>query len=207
MSELYVQYGCGMCAPPSWVNFDASPTVRFERIPLLGRLYKKNAVRFPDNVRYGDIVRGLPIKPESCDGIYCSHVLEHLAYEDCLAALRNTFLYLKPGGIFSAVVPDLEQLIRGYLRNSLESPAVWLMKTTQLGRDRRPRGFRELLVAYLGNSAHLWMWDERSLANALRETGFRDIRRVSFGDSPDPRFVDVEDSARFESCLAMQCTK
>ncbi|MCP5113600.1 MAG: hypothetical protein GY953_22435, partial [bacterium] len=51
---LYVHYGCHFTAPDGWLNFDASPTLRFERFPILGRLYTKNESRFPPNVRYGD---------------------------------------------------------------------------------------------------------------------------------------------------------
>src|SRR5882724_7131927 len=36
LSAEYVHYGCLFCAPESWLNFDASPTLRFERIPILG---------------------------------------------------------------------------------------------------------------------------------------------------------------------------
>ena len=57
MSGLYVQYGCGFSAPEGWKNFDASPTLQFERLPVIGRLFTKNASRFPENVRYGDIVK------------------------------------------------------------------------------------------------------------------------------------------------------
>ena len=60
MKPLYVQYGCGWCAPEGWLNFDASPTLRFERLPMLGGLYTRNAERFPAAVRYGDIVRYRP---------------------------------------------------------------------------------------------------------------------------------------------------
>jgi hypothetical protein len=86
-SALYVQYGCSFSAPEGWLNFDASPTLRFERIPLLGKLYTKNESRFSPEVRYGDIVRGLPLEPSSVDGLYASHVLEHLSFEDCRLAL------------------------------------------------------------------------------------------------------------------------
>ena len=86
-----VQYGCAWSAPENWANFDCSPTLRFEKIPFIGKLYTKNEHRFPDNVRYGDIVKGLPISNNSCDFIYCSHVLEHLSLNDCRRALRNTY--------------------------------------------------------------------------------------------------------------------
>ena len=80
MNKLYVQFGCGLSAPKEWLNFDSSLTLRFEKIPLLGKLYSKNEFRFPSNVLFGDIVKGLPkIMNNSCDGIYCSHILEHLS--------------------------------------------------------------------------------------------------------------------------------
>lgn len=207
LDDIYVQYGCGFSAPAGWLNYDASPTLRFERLPILGRLYSRNARRFPDNVRYGDIVRGLPHAPDSCRGIYCSHVLEHLAYEDCLTGSRNTLGYLRPGGTFRLVLPDFEKLVRAYLANTSEAPAKWFMQVSGLGRVRRPRGLKELIVSWLGNSAHLWMWDEKSMASALREIGFRKIRRAAFGDADDPKFREVEESVRFEDCLAMDCSK
>lgn len=105
---IYVHYGCHHCASPEWLNFDASPTLRLERLPVVGRLVRKNARRFPANVIYGDIVLGLPVSPDSCNGVYCSHVLEHLALEDCRRALLNTHRIMKRGGIFRMVLPDLE---------------------------------------------------------------------------------------------------
>lgn len=78
----YVQYGCGLSAPNEWQNFDASPTLRFERLFLIGHLYTKSKSRFPKNVKYGDIVKGLPVFIDSCKGVYCSHILEHLSLSD-----------------------------------------------------------------------------------------------------------------------------
>ena len=98
---MYVQYGCGWTAPETWTNFsDASPTLRWERIPLLGKLYTKNPRRFPPNVLYGNIVKGLPISDCSCRGVYASHVLEHLTLNEFRVALDNTYKILGNGGIF-----------------------------------------------------------------------------------------------------------
>ena len=200
---MYMQYGCGWCAPVSWVNFDASPTLRFERIPIVGRIYTKNVARFPKNAAYGDIVRGLPIARASCTAIYCSHVLEHLALEDFHRALNNTFSYLAPGGTFRLVVPDMEQLARDYLSSG---DCMRFIEQSFLGRKRRPRGLR-MIFALLGNSDHLWMWDERSMRKALQEHGFIDIRRAVFGDAADLRFREVEEKSRFDGCLAMECRR
>src|SRR5579884_2937348 len=113
--SLYVQYGCGFCAPEEWVNFDASMTLRWERLPLIGKTYTKNSQRFPSNVRYGNIVKGLPICSATCCGVFASHVLEHLSLADFHKALQNTVRILRPGGIFRLVVPDLEWAARDYL--------------------------------------------------------------------------------------------
>jgi len=187
------------------MNFDCSPTLRFERIPIIGRIYTRNSKRFPANVRYGDIVAGLPIPKHGCQGIYCSHVLEHLALEDFDIALRNTHDYLAAGGTFRFVLPDLEQLARSYLADADALAALHFMEESLLGRKHRSRGLQGLFSSWLGNSSHLWMWDEKSMALKLAEHGFAKIRRAAFGDAADKAFCEVEDKARFEGCLAMQC--
>lgn len=207
MSGEYVQYGCGWSAPDGWLNFDASPTLRFERLPFVGRLYTRNAKRFPTNVRYGDIVKGLPIPRESCRGIYCSHVLEHLALADFDIALTHTYDYLKAGGTFRFVLPDLEQLAREYLADEDPLATCRFMEASCLGKKQRVRGLRGFLVGWLANSAHLWMWDEKSMTNQLHNHGFKRIRRAHFGDADDKTFNEVEDRGRFNGCLAMQCVK
>ena len=97
--KSYVQYGAGNKAVQGWLNFDSSPTLRIQKLPCIGRLLRSrlNCI-FDDNVLYGDIVKGLPIKSNSVDGLFCSHVLEHLSYADFSFALNNSFKYLKRGG-------------------------------------------------------------------------------------------------------------
>ena len=209
---LCVQYGCGFNAPPGWVNFDSSPTLRFERLPFIGGTYTRNATRFPPAVRYGDIVKGLPIEPNSVDKLYASHVLEHLAHEDAVIALKNSHLILKSGGIFRVIVPDLTVRVRKYLSDvGSVSAAPEFLDSTLLGRRSRARGILNIASTVLGNSNHLWMWDEPSLTHALKMAGFSDIRRCTFGDSGDSDFVQVEQMERFIAGdiveLALQCKK
>jgi predicted SAM-dependent methyltransferase len=208
--NMYVQYGCQWCAPDSWINFDASPTLRFERFPLVGKLYTKNRNRFPDNVRYGDVVRGLPVPDESCDGVYCSHVLEHLSLEDFDKAIRETFRILKPGGIFRLVVPDLQIHAETYLEelhNNDSEANCHFMTSTCLGVEKRRRNLTHFLYDWLGNSRHLWMWDYRSLEYKLKQHGFEAIGRAQFNDCDDPAFRAVENEGRFEGACAVQATR
>jgi len=206
-NEVYVQYGCGWSAPAGWRNFDASPTLRFERLPLIGHLYQKNKQRFPENVEYGDIVKGLPLPANSCDGVYCSHVLEHLSLQDFRTAVRNTLRILKPGRTFRLVVPDLEICCRNYLEDARPDAAIRFLQDTCLGEERRPRSLRGFMSTWLGNSKHLWMWDLRSIVAELQGAGFTRIRRAGFGDSGNAMFALVEERSRWDGCLGVECVK
>jgi SAM-dependent methyltransferase len=206
----YVQYGCGWCAPEQWLNFDASPTLRFERLPLIGKIYTRNARRYPENVRYGDVARGLPLAGSSCLGVYCSHVLEHLSLEAFDRAIAETFRILAPGGIFRLVVPDLEEAAREYLeavRLGVGTGNSSFMRMTNLGVERRSMNPLSWLSALLGNSRHLWMWDYPSLMAKLAEHGFEQVRRAKFNDCEDPAFRAVENDSRFERACAIQAKK
>ena len=206
-NSLYIQYGCGMSAPQGWINYDASPTLRFERLPFIGKLYTKNNKRFPDNVEYGDIVKGLPLSPDSCTAIYCSHVLEHLALYDLRKALQNTHRILRPGGLFRFILPDLEYMARNYINDASYNASLIFMRETLLGLEKRDRSIKEFLSAWFGNSRHLWMWDYKSITRELEVTGFIEIRKAEFGDSLDPMYIDVEDKNSWENCLAVECKK
>jgi len=207
--SLYVQYGCGLSAPAGWQNFDASPTLRLQKIPLLGKLVRK--VDFPANVLYGDIVKGLPgIAANSCDGVYCSHVLEHLSLEDFRTALKNTFTFLKLGGIFRCVLPDMEGCIDTYIRERAAgdpNASLKFINDTMLGQYTRPRSMKEKIIALAGNSHHLWMWDKYSLEKELKDAGFTHIRLCKYGDSKDGNFINAEDESRFYGAVAFEAIK
>ncbi len=90
MNIKLVHFGAELTCPSDWENYDCSPTFAFECLPIIGKLQRKNARRFPANLRWGDVVKGLPVDHGSADAMYCSHVLEHLTLFDLRKALLNT---------------------------------------------------------------------------------------------------------------------
>ena len=206
-SIRHLQYGCGFTAPPGWRHFDKSPTLKLERLPIVGSFVRKNDRRFPSNVEWGDIVTGLPVPNAHFDGVYCSNVLEHLSLADSRIALRNTFRLLAPGGIFRLVLPDLEHLVRRYLDDPSPNAVHTLMRDSGLGREgvRRPVRLADLAIDLFGNTRHLWMYDFKALEAALLDAGFQGIRRASRGDCEDPQFLAVEESDRWKNPLRVEC--
>jgi SAM-dependent methyltransferase len=203
-----VQFGCGLCAPSQWQNFDASPTLRLQKLPIFGSLVPAGEFgRFPANINYGDVVKGLPIPDDSVKLLYCSHVLEHLTLLELRQALQNCYRHLETGGIFRFVLPDLEFMSQQYVKSNDPDAALEFMRVTWMGIENRQRNLRGFLKEWLGGSQHLWMWDYKSLSRELSAVGFQDIRRAQVGDSGILEFSDVEDPQRWQNELGIQCHK
>lgn len=205
---LKLQVGAGLDGPADWLNIDASPTLRLQRLPVVGRLLQGLVrPRFSPRVVYGDVVRGLPLAGGRIARAYSSHVLEHLAFEDLRAALAEVHRVLAPGGVFRSVLPDLEHEVQAYLASDTPDRASAFMQSTLLGVERRERGLVGVLRMWLGNSRHVWMWDYPSIAYRLAEAGFVDIRPAKHGDSIHPEFGAVEREDRWQGCMGFECRK
>lgn len=207
MARHRIHFGCGVCAPDSWTNFDSSATLRLQRVPVIGRFLRPTGILFPRNIRVGDIVKGLPVAPESCRVAYCSHVLEHLTYAEVKIALRNVYRYLERGGTFRMVLPDLETMISDYLSGPPASRGEQFVRALLMeGVESKP-SFRTALHSVLSNAYHHSHWDFDGLRQQILDAGFVDVRRASFGDSSDPSFRDVEEERRWHAALGIEARK
>jgi predicted SAM-dependent methyltransferase len=213
MNDLYVQYGCGLAVPSGWLNFDIGLPYLIRGLPLMGKgmywgIAHLRKWSLPDNVRYGNIVHGLPIPANSCKGVYCSHVLEHLSLDEARKALRNTHRILQRNGLFRIVVPDLERLARDYLQDAAADAAHRFIRSAYLGHETWPKGLHSTIKNWLLENhrhRHKWMWDRKSLEIELLEAGFTGVRYAQYGDSSDQRFQEVEDRERWENAVAFEC--
>lgn len=99
MPYKYLNLACGdfYLKSSDWVNLDWYPHSKYvEKANLLAKL------RFED---------------ESFDVIYTSHFIEHIPLQNLNFVLSECFRVLKPEGVIRIVVPDLENIVREYIRN------------------------------------------------------------------------------------------
>jgi SAM-dependent methyltransferase len=160
--NTYVHNGAGRICPVEWINFDVSPILRIQKIPLGGKWFAKKAqgFNFPDTLRFGDIVKRLPVRENSCKGGFCAHVLEHLTRENAEKAIVNNYRILQPGGVFWCQLPDLKIYEEKYLNRAKEGnvdAADLFMREVSLGAEDRHDGWRGPLWRTFGNYLHLWM--------------------------------------------------
>lgn len=88
--------GCGSTFHSDWINIDI--------------------VSSSPEVREYDIRKNLPYPDKEFDVCYSSHVLEHLTQIDAKNLLLESYRILKPNGIIRVVVPDLESIVKDYLK-------------------------------------------------------------------------------------------
>ncbi len=203
-----INFGCGLRVADKWKNYDASPTLWLQRLPVLGIIARQLiSPRFPASALYGDVVRGLPEVSETADWVYCSHVLEHMSLDDFRKSLNEVMRLLKPGGVFRGVLPDLEAEVQKYLLDSSDMACSKFMEMTGLGIKSRSRGLGGILRGFLGHRQHLWMWDYKGLREELIRVGFNQVRQAHWQDSPYPVFHALEEQRRWEGCLGFECIK
>ena len=210
--KIYIHYGCGQCSPKEWMNFDVSPTLRIQKTPILGWIMRKQlGQKFETHVKLGDISKGLPgVKENSAEGVYCSHVLEHMSLEDFRKALRNTYKILKKGGRFRLIIPDLEPLVLDYIADKGKrdpNASITFIKRTLMGTEERPKGVKKLGRHIFGYLKHLWLWDYDSMEKELMDAGFSNLRKCEFNDSEDEMFKLVEKRERFELVVKYEAIK
>jgi predicted SAM-dependent methyltransferase len=128
-----------------------------------------------------DLSMPLPFPANSVSLIYSSHLMEHFAYPQLVKLLENCLRVLKPGGVYSACVPDASTYIRAYSQsNALDSsylahgPAVVSAKKMDVIN----------YIAYM-DGQHRYMFDEENLAHVLSVNGFTDVRIRDFDPSLD----------------------
>ena len=208
-----LQFGCGLCQPEGWLNFDSTPTLFAASIPLVRQISKtiwqaKYSKKFygksvPANHQilrnlaythalYGDITKGLPVPRRSCRQVYASHVIEHLPLESAKIALSNTAAILEPDGCFRIVVPDLKYYIDQYLASGEADAAIEFCLQTGMGS--RAWGF---ILSRLRGDRHHLMYDDKALRFILEGSGFSRIRQAFYGDS-NFDFSDVEIPERWQ---------
>lgn len=182
-ADAKVQLGCGDRHLEGWVNVDINRAVA------------------PD-VRL-DLRAGLPAPAESLDYVFSEHVFEHLTLEVGRTVFADCHAALRPGGVLRIAMPDLRYIVERYLAGRFEGEGG-----PEAQQDARYRAIDSpaLLLNYaLRSWGHLYLYDLEELSLRLRQAGFAAVERRTYGASPHPELVGLEQRA--ESRLIVEATK
>lgn len=195
---MKIHFGAFNCPIDGWRNTDITPHLYLARVPLLPwvlhKLGKIPAARYYDYERgafrkltYMNVSKRWPFADESAEAIFSSHVVEHLPLHGARICMRNAYRVLKKGGVLRVAVPDLDKFVADYKTK----PAYeWAC------------GFFEAQQASEKNMHH-FMYNHESMARLMREAGFSNITRVSFGEGkcPDVGRIDNRPDSLFMEAI------
>ncbi len=204
--------GCGYQTSERCTNIDWSLPVRMKG-SVVGRMVAPLILTGERRTAYdamdGEVMRhnlkkGIPFPDQSVDGVYHSHLLEHLDRDVVPSFLAEVKRVLKPGGVHRIVVPDLEFEARRYVDSldaalrgdvtpedhgaNLHLLIEQMVRKESWGTSQRT-GFRRWSEnAILGDArkrgeTHQWMYDQVTLPAALMKAGFVDPKVVSYNSS------------------------
>lgn len=217
----FLHIGCNVIAPESWINIDGSWNAWFSRYllirELLWRLHiiDKDIAQYPwpKNILVHDVNKGLPFPDNSVDGIYTSHLLEHLSCSKASFFVHECYRVLKPGSNIRFVVPDLRSYIDKYMQMKKEMPRSPLPANRFMERlnacqwhkwEAYPFPLR-IYRALKDFLSHKWMYDRESLIGLLQEAGFKDVSKKNFLDSAIHGIADVETQEKDMSIYMEGC--
>jgi len=217
-APIRLNLGCGLQAPPGWVNVDGSWNARLAKFPALRKLFAamrlvardKAEIPWSANIYIHDVRKPLPFADQSASVVFASHVLEHLYRDQAERLLREAFSVLCPGGIVRIVVPDLETIVQEYngqqpfgalSPQDLAKPAADRLNERLLMRSSTSprRTLYWLYDSWNDFHSHKWMYDLTSLTHLMRSAGFVGLEKKSSGESAIENIAQVEDPSRISN--------
>ena len=139
---------------------------------------------------YLNVKRKFPFQKGTWDIVYSEHMLEHIYVDDVSRVLKEIYRVLKPGGLFRVTVPDLEIHAKNYVEKNKEffDPIIekyksrWDKQKNKYWLVRSPGG-AFMTRAVQRFYRHRWMYDFETLSSCLKEVGFSECHKMSFGNS------------------------
>lgn len=161
-TDLRLHLGCGPKVKKGWLNLDLHPAADFAL----------------------DLREPLPFADNSCAMIYSEHFFEHIGYpEPAQALLLDYYRALRPGGRLSIGVPDGELALRAYGGHDPEEYFRVSRERWHPAWAKHP--MEQINYLFRQDGEHQFIYDEKTLGEAMRRAGFEKVARRAFDPSLD----------------------
>ncbi|HVT43655.1 MAG TPA: methyltransferase domain-containing protein [Thermoanaerobaculia bacterium] len=133
---------------------------------------------YPNVDLIADVTRPLPF--ENVQFVFAEHFIEHLAFDDAAAFLRECRRILSPQGVLRLSTPNLD-----WVWSTQYHCGEW---TTE---DAAIQECFNLNRGFYG-WGHRFLYNSQTLTALLHSAGFRTVELVTYGESRHPELRDLE---------------
>jgi len=183
--------GCGKNPSNEWVNLDNSKAIKLANSPFLYRvarflrLLSSNQIENiewnkKNKIIYSDVTKKIPLKNNSVECIYTSHMLEHLSRDEVVKFLKEALRVLEPGGVLRVSVPDLKIIVNDYIKNENADEFMEKLLVQAPPINNVISKFKLFISGY---RHHQWMYDGKSLTLLFKSCGFKFIKICKPGET------------------------
>lgn len=148
-----------------------------------------------------DATLPFPFADATFDYIFTEHMIEHLPFASGLNMLRECNRVLRRGGVIRVTTPDLAKTLGLYGSESSQAQQDYLTWFCGTFVPERPISPVHAINAMFRLWGHQFLYDESTLASALHQTVFCDIRKMALMQSDHSELRNLENIDRYPAGL------
>lgn len=213
--SIKINIGCGNSPVNGWINFDNSFSIKLANSPLLYFLTKNlkliNSQQIENiewikknKIFFADATKKIPLKDNSVECVYTSHMVEHLSRSGVILFLKEAHRVLKEDGILRISIPDLRIFTNNYLS---EGDANKFMEQLFVEAPPNTNLKEKLKLFFIGYRHHQWMYDGKSLSLLIQNLGFRNVKVCKKGETSIKNINGLNLYERSEESVYVEGTK
>jgi predicted SAM-dependent methyltransferase len=169
--------GCGEHKLSGWLNSDYFPK--------------------STDILHLDARRPFPFADCTFDYIFSEHMIEHIPYANGVGMIAECFRTLKPNGRMRLATPDLAFVVDLYRPDLSDLQRQYIKWSAHTFMHDVPDDNAVFVVNnFVRDWGHTFIYDERTLRDAMAQAGFVDIVRRDLQESGDPVLSNLENEER-----------
>jgi predicted SAM-dependent methyltransferase len=153
------------------------------------------------NVMRMDATRPFPLPDGKFQFVYTEHMIEHVPYKNGIRMLQECHRVMRKGGVIRVITPDLSAIVALYKNESCAHQKEYLEWFCRAFAPEAPSNAVSAINAMFRLWGHQFIYDEETLAEAMRIVGFESVKRWTLGESDYPDLRNMENQQRYPEGL------